>query len=191
MIYFRPHSYLKTVGNLTLNNWNASKLSKEQRFQRENPFYQATISPGPAGYNLQNKPSLTTSNSKVSLEKTMKGKDPKYFGSTYDKYKNVYYAEVSRDFQNREGPGPGYYQNELKPKKKDTKYSFPKGDRKLSNSPTKNNSPSPSSYRYEDGEKKARAHQSSVKFGTSSRDCDFSRCKQTFNYHLYLCTKVA
>ena len=29
------------------------------------------------------------------------------FGNTYDKYKNVYHHEVSRDFQNREGPGPG------------------------------------------------------------------------------------
>jgi hypothetical protein len=175
-IKLSPHSYLKTVGNLTLTNWKVGPITKEQRFKRENPFYQATISPGPGGYNLQEQGSLRVSNSKIALEQTLRNKKGNYFGNTYDKYKNVYYSELSKDFQNREGPGPGYYMSENKPNKTNKKYSFPKGDRKLSNSP-KNNSPSPTSYDYEKGEKKVKAVNNTVKFGTSKRDFDFSKCK--------------
>lgn len=161
---------------MTLTNWKVGPITKEQRFKRENPFYQATISPGPGGYNLQEQGSLRVSNSKIALEQTLRNKKGNYFGNTYDKYKNVYYSELSKDFQNREGPGPGYYMSENKPNKTNKKYSFPKGDRKLSNSP-KNNSPSPTSYDYEKGEKKVKAVNNTVKFGTSKRDFDFSKCK--------------
>lgn len=161
-----------------MKNWTGSpKVSKEERFKRENPFYVPTVSPGPAGYNLQDTKALSNSNSRTGLDKAVKNKGFNGFGNTYDKYKNVYYAELSRDFQNREGPGPCYYDGGVKPKRNDKQYSFPKGDRKLSNSPKKDNAPSPLSYRYEEGEKKARAVNSTVKFGTSKRDFDFSKCK--------------
>ena len=104
-----PHSYLKTVGNLTLTDWKRGNFTKVNRFNKDNPFYKETASPGPGGYNLQEQGSLTLSNSKQSLNHSMSIKDSKIFGSTYDKYKNVYYSELSKDFQNREGPGPAEY----------------------------------------------------------------------------------
>ena len=50
------------------------------------------------------------------------------FGNTYDKYKNVYYLENSKDFANREGPGPGSYNYDsaFRRTTKSLHYSFPK-----------------------------------------------------------------
>lgn len=170
--FYSPHSYLKTVGNLTLTNWKKDnlkqKLSKETRFKIGNPFYVGTVSPGPGIYNLQDKGSLHSSSSKLSLDDDLKPKNSNYFGSTYEKYKKVYYSELAKDFQNREGPGPGSYLNESKSSVKNG-YSFGKGERKLSNH-TKRDSPSPVSYRYEEALKKVKGITSNFKFGTSKRE---------------------
>lgn len=182
---------MKTVGNLTLTNWNGGKLSKEKRFVKDNPLYKNTISPGPGIYNLQEQASLSVSNSKTALNTSMKSKQSNLFGNTYDKYKNVYYSELSRDFQNREGPGPGYYRNEVVPLIHNKNYSFPKEDRKLTLNSKKNSSPDPASYKYEEGEKKARATQSNVKFGTSKRDFDFTKCKFSRLCVVYISIKSA
>ena len=123
---------------------------------------------------------MTVSNSKVALNASMRSKQSNLFGNTYDKYKNVYYSELSRDFQNREGPGPAYYKSEAVPLLHNKHYSFPKEDRKMNLNSKKKSSPDPASYRYEEGEKKVRATQSNVKFGTSKRDFDFSKCKRGF-----------
>ena len=182
----RPHSYLKTVGNMTLSDWNkqvaASKVNKESRFKRENPFYMYTESPGPCGYNLSEETSLSNSNSKLTLNKSMMEKKKPSFGNPYDKYKNVYYPELSKDFANREGPGPGRYDSTIKPKLTEKKYSFPKNDRKLGSIPKthKNTGPSPSSYKYEDNMTKIKGAQSNIKFGTSERNFDFTKCKYSF-----------
>jgi len=126
---------------------------------------------------LQNNRSVHESSSKMLLKNGNSPKDSKHFGSTYDKYKNVYYKEVSKDFQNRDGPGPGYYLNGKEPQKSNKIYSFPKNDRKLANNTQKNNSPSPSTYRYESGIKKVKEGNHHYKFGTSKRDFDFSKCR--------------
>jgi hypothetical protein len=166
---------LKTVGNLTISQWkNSSKVSKERRFNRDNPFYINTISPGPGGYNLQNKASLTQWNSKSSFD-GVQTTNKNQFGNTFEKYKNVYYSELSKDFQNREGPGPGHYVNDSKPRAQ-KQYSFSKDDRKLSynKKDIKKNS---ASIRYVPQADKAKADCFGTKFGTSRRDFDFTKCK--------------
>jgi hypothetical protein len=148
-------------------------LSKEQRFKHDNPFNVTNKSPGPGGYNLQNKSSLTQSNSKHSFDEVQVTRKNQ-FGSTYDKYKNVYYREVSKDFQNREGPGPGAYVTNVKaPNKK--QYSFSKDDRKLAYE--KFISPTPSDKYYESKQDKSQVVNLGTKFSKSRRDFDFSKCK--------------
>jgi hypothetical protein len=75
------------------------------------------MSPGPAAYALQTHKSVYTNaggkivnGNQAQMSMTTLDSQGFYtstFGNTYDKYKNVYHHEVSRDFQNREGPGPG------------------------------------------------------------------------------------
>jgi hypothetical protein len=172
------------VGNLTLTNWKKDnqkqKLSKETRFKIGNPFYVGSVSPGPGVYNLQDKGSLHSSSSRLSLDKELKPKNSSNFGSTYEKYKKVYYSELAKDFQNREGPGPGFYLNDSKSSVKNG-YSFGRDDRKMS-SEAKKDSPSPVSYRYEESIKKIKGITSNYKFGTSKRESNFSRCKPNFTF---------
>ncbi|CAI2371183.1 unnamed protein product [Moneuplotes crassus] len=163
-----PHSYLKTTANLTLTNWKGAKLGKGKRFTNQNPFYKGTISPGPR-YNIQNIPSLTTSQSRSSLDKD--SQNSKLFGAPYSKYKNVYFHEFGRDFCNREGPGPAFYQTVSE--SKGQKFSFPKGSRKLSSNISKSKAPSPTSYRYEKATKLG--HQVCAVFGKGTREVDFSK----------------
>jgi len=141
---------------------------------KDNPLYKLTASPGPL-YNLQNNHSLSVSNSKNSLETGIKNKNS--FGNTYEKYKNVYYPELARDFENREGPGPGQYDNKQK-SGKDKKYSFPKNSRNLSSSPNKKKSkaPSPASYNVNMEEVKFKGNIGTI-FGRSTREIDFSKCR--------------
>ena len=155
---------------MSLTNWKGTKISKGKRFTKQNPFYKETISPGPL-YNLQNKPSLVNSSSRISFDKD--NHDSNLFGAPHSKYKNVYFHELDRDFCNREGPGPAYYDGSKA--KKGQKYSFPKDSRKLASVHKKDGSPSPTSYRYE--KPKNIRNPIGTVFGKGSREVDFSKCK--------------
>lgn len=95
------------------------KIGHERRFTEVNPFYKKDSSPGPAAYALQTHKSVYTNaggrivnGNQTQMSMTTldsQGVFISTFGNTYDKYKNVYHHEVSRDFQNREGPGPGKF----------------------------------------------------------------------------------
>jgi len=163
-----PHSYLKTTANLSLTDWKGSKLSKGKRFTKDNPFYKETIGPGPQ-YNLQDKPSMINSSSRLSLE--TEAHDSRLFGAPYSKYKNVYFHELGRDFCNREGPGPAQYDSNKAAKGQ--KYSFPKNSRKLSTITKKDKTPSPTSYRYEKQSKLLK--NIGTVFSKGSREVDFSK----------------
>ena len=155
------------MGNISSKNWTGTKFSKGKRFTKQNPFYKQTISPGPS-YNLQDKHSLTKSDSNGSLNGGNSKKD--LFGNTYNKYKNVYFPELAKDFQNREGPGPGYYEERIRSIREKT-YSFPKDDRKMSKGRKADNSPGPTSYAIEKKMKKFQNNIGTI-FGRSARDFD-------------------
>lgn len=61
------------------------------------------------------------------------------FGSTWDRYNNVYHKENFKAFENRDGPGPGKYNDGYSFSKtlSTFKYSFPKDLRRVSDTSPK------------------------------------------------------
>lgn len=122
------------VGDFKING----KMGYESRFTNSNPFYKRNLSPGPAAYALQTHKSIHLntggrgiSNGKSKMSQTFYDSQGLYsstFGNGYERYKNVYHQENFKDFQNREGPGPGSYNYDSAFNKttKSLIYSFPK-----------------------------------------------------------------
>lgn len=135
-----PGSYFSNLGKTFIGDFKKlGKMGHEGRFTDKNPLYKKDLSPGPGTYALQSHKSVYESackhqNRGSSLGKMgptsfdSQGQFYSTFGNTYDKYNNVYHKENAKAFENREGPGPGSYNNQdaFRQTIRSLKYSFPK-----------------------------------------------------------------
>ena len=164
-------------------------MGSENRFAAGNPLYDKNdFSPGPAAYTLQGHKSICTSattrkmNPNGNISMGSLNKTPQQFstfGSTHDKYKNVYHKENVKAFNCRLGPGPaGYDQETFHKTTASLSYSFPKNDRGVKLIKVKK-APSPVDFRHEEAFKKVIKKDLMVKMGKAKREVDFTKCKHS------------